>query len=181
MRRACFFDRDGVINVDYGYVGHVADFTLISGVARALARIRQAGYLLILTTNQSGIARGRYSVGDFLTLSGHMQRLLAQDNAQFDGIYYCPHHPQGQVSAFVKDCSGRKPGPGMLMQAAQDFNLDLSSCLMIGDHAGDVLAAQAAGLSRLYLVGAHLHSEAALCPQARCYRDVAALVQEEFK
>ncbi len=181
MRRACFFDRDGVINVDYGYVGHVADFTFIAGIIPALQRLRQLGYLLILTTNQSGIARGRYSCEDFLSVCGHMQRCLRAEQAHFDAIYYCPHLSTGQVSTYCKDCPGRKPSPGMLLQAAADFDLSLPDCCMIGDHAGDVLAAKAAGVSRLYLVGADCLREAAQCPQARCYPDAASVVKEEFK
>ncbi len=180
MRRAFFLDRDGVINVDYGYVGHWSEFVFVPGVIPALSRLRQAGFLLILTTNQSGIGRGRYTESVFLYLTARMQRSLTAQGAQFDAIYYCPHHPQAQLAAYRRPCHGRKPQPGMLEQAAGDFNLDLTQCVMAGDHASDLQAAAAAGVERLYLVGENLKTEAVLVPGARCYQDLAALVAKEF-
>lgn len=176
MPKACFLDRDGVINVDYGYVGALRDFKFIEGVPQALSRIKRAGYLLVLVTNQSGIARGRFSCEDFLKLCAHMQQALRPLKADFDGIYYCPHHPQGQVEDFRKDCQGRKPGPGMLLQAAADLNIDLTESVMAGDHAGDLIAAKAAGVSRLFLVGEHLAAESPKVPEAACYADLKDLV-----
>lgn len=172
MPKACFLDRDGVINVDYGYVGAFKDFKFIDGVPEALARIKKAGYLLVLTTNQSGIARGMFGCNDFLKLCAHMQQALRPLKADFDGIYYCPHHPQGQVEAFRKDCSGRKPGPDMFLQAASDLKIDLSESVMVGDHAGDLIAAWSAGVPRLILVGEHLSSESPKVPEAQCYADL---------
>lgn len=158
VNKAVFCDRDGVINVDYGYVGKVEDFMLLRGVKEGLAAFRKSGYRLILTTNQSGIARGMYTETDFMELTAHMQELLGP-GAHFDAVYFCPHHPEATVPKYREDCDCRKPKPGMFLNAERDFNLDMSACLCIGDHASDLLAAKNAGVGRLILVGDHLKEE----------------------
>ncbi len=131
-RKALFLDRDGVINVDKGYVHRPADFELMPGILELLEYAKMQDFLLLLVTNQSGIARGYYSEQDFLTLSAYMQTLL-QTNLGFglDQIYYCPHAPEAR-------CACRKPQLGMLKQALGDFRLDLSQSVMIGDKYSDM-------------------------------------------
>ncbi len=168
MRKAVFFDRDGVINVDHGYVGKISDFEFLDGVFTTLSAFRRLGYLLILTTNQSGIARGFYTEEDFLKLSDYMQSELQKHDAAFDGIYYCPHHPNAQVLQYKKECYCRKPKPGMFLEAIAKFDIDVNQSAMVGDHAGDLIAAKTAGISRLFLVGNHIQTEKIKVPECIC-------------
>ncbi len=181
MRRAAFLDRDGVVNIDYGYVGRTADFHFVPGAPQALARLKKLGFFTVLVTNQSGIARGYYTVQDFLTLTAYMQRRLTAENAAFDAVYFCPHHEDGTAAEFRKACPGRKPAPGMILAAAAEYDLDLEHSILIGDHAGDLKAGAAAGVGLLYLVGAHIETEGAkLPPGAKIYKDLAHLAAQEF-
>ncbi|MCR5084656.1 MAG: HAD family hydrolase [Succinivibrionaceae bacterium] len=163
-RRAVFLDRDGVLNVDRGYVGEIGRFELYPEAAPALAALRRAGFLLILCTNQSGIARGRFGLGDFWRLSAHMQRLLARDHAELDAIYLCPHHPEAEVPEFKQDCPCRKPRPGMFLKALGDFGLDPRDCLAIGDRIRDLEAAKNAGICQGLLVRPSVPAELGAFP-----------------
>lgn len=176
MKKAVFFDRDGVINKDYGYVGTLERFKFLPSVKEALASIKQMGYLTILVTNQSGIARGIYTVDDFDTVTEFMQGELSASHAEFDGIYFCPHHPQASVAAFRCECTCRKPQPEMLLWAQKEFDLDLEHSIMVGDHATDIEAGQNAGLKNLILVGTHLETDGPLVPQAQCFADLPSFV-----
>lgn len=142
---AAFIDRDGVINVDRGYVYQIEDFEILPGVPEALRLLRSAGFLLILVTNQSGIGRGYYSETDLLLLHAHLQNLLAEEGASFDGIYYCPHHPD-------HGCDCRKPLPGLILEAMRDFPLDRGRSFIAGDNPSDLAAGGAAGLGHGYLI-----------------------------
>ena len=114
MNKAVFFDRDGVINEDYGYVGSIEQFEFIDGVFSALNELKKQGFLLILVTNQSGIARGMYTESDFCRVTSYMQQVLRLHGCGFNGVYYCPHHPEAQIPAYRVDCDCRKPKPGMI-------------------------------------------------------------------
>ncbi len=164
-----FFDRDGVINEDYGYVGHKDQFTFIPGVKQALKELRLRGYLLILVTNQSGIARGYYTEDDFWALCDWMQDELESEFALFDGIYFCPYHPNAVLAQYRQESDFRKPAPGMLLQAMNDFDLDPADCVMVGDHASDLEAGRRAGVQRLVLVGTHLQEELPKLPTPFVY------------
>jgi D-glycero-D-manno-heptose 1,7-bisphosphate phosphatase len=139
-RGAVFLDRDGTLNVEVNYLYRVDDLHLISGAAQAIRRLNEAGYLVIVVTNQAGIARGYYAESDLHALHEHMAALLAAEGARIDAFYFCPHHPD-----FTGPCSCRKPAPGMLRAAERDHNLDLRQSWLIGDTAGDVGAGVAAG------------------------------------
>lgn len=178
MHKAIFLDRDGVINKDYGYVGKISDFEFLPKVVTSLAKLKAQGWLLVLVTNQSGIARGMYTEADFWTLTEYMQGELAKEQAEFDKVYFCPHHPDAKVEAYRKECDCRKPKPGMFLQAARDLDLDLASSIMVGDHASDLVAASAAGIKKLVLVGEHLSTELLKCPQAESYTDLASFVEQ---
>jgi D-glycero-D-manno-heptose 1,7-bisphosphate phosphatase len=154
MTKAVFCDRDGVINVDHGYVHQWAQFDIYPGVPQALARLRQAGWTLILVTNQSGIARGYYDEQAFHLLTQQMQAFLQKQNAHFDAVYYCPHLPDAAVPLFAQNCRCRKPRPGMLEQACSQFNINLSQSVCVGDKAIDIQAARSAGVGQAYGVGA---------------------------
>lgn len=180
MRKAIFLDRDGVINVDHGYVGQVEDFQFLPNVIESLAKLKSLGWCLVLITNQSGIARGFYSEQDFHNLTNFMQTELTKAHAQFDAVYFCPHHPEAAVPAYRQDCSCRKPKPGMILQAAQELKLDLANSIMIGDHASDLQAAASAGVPQLVLVGSHVDKESAKIPEAAVFTSLADFVSHNF-
>ena len=141
INRAVFLDRDGTLNIECNYLHKKEDWCWIVGVPDALARLKNAGYLLIVVTNQSGIARGFYDKSDVDALHMWMDEdLNRRSGVHFDGIYICPHHPD-----FGNPCKCRKPEPGMLLTAAKDFNVDLSMSWMIGDKISDIDAGKAAG------------------------------------
>lgn len=150
--KAAFIDRDGVINEERNYVHRIEDFVLLPGVAQGLALLRDAGFLLIVVTNQAGIARGYYDQSEMDRLHEHMHKKLAQDSVSLDAIYFCPHHPQGRVQMLALECDCRKPAPGMVLQAAKDLDLDLAASVLIGDKLSDVQAGRRAGVGRTIIV-----------------------------
>jgi D-glycero-D-manno-heptose 1,7-bisphosphate phosphatase len=152
LRRAAFLDRDGVINVDHGYVGRWEDFEFVPGAVEAMRRLHQAGYLLVVVTNQSGIARGFYSEAQFQALSLRMQEALSRAGAPLAGVFHCPHHPEAVVPALRHECDCRKPAPGLLWQARDALGIDLASSLLVGDKGSDIDAARRAGVARAYRV-----------------------------
>lgn len=149
---AVFIDRDGVINVDHGYVSKVDEFEYIDGVFEATKLFKELGYLLVLVTNQSGIARGYYSEKEFLTLTEWMDWNFVDQGVEFDGVYYCPHHPEGSVEKYAQVCDCRKPAPGMFISAQEELDIDMSRSVMIGDKADDMKAAISAGVKTKILV-----------------------------
>lgn len=153
--RAVFLDRDGVINVEKGYLHRVEELEFIPGAAEAIRLLKEAGYLVVVVTNQSGVARGYYSLGDVAILHRHMERELAARGAVVDAWYVCPHHPD-----HGGPCSCRKPLPGMLLQAAADHRIDLAGSYLVGDKSSDLEAGLAAGC-RAILVGTGYGAESA--------------------
>lgn len=150
--KAVFLDRDGTLNIDYGYVHRITDFQFIDGVGKALKQLQDKGYLLVLVTNQSGIARGYFSEAQFHRLTEWMDWSLDEDyGVVLDGIYYCPHHPEGQ-GEYREECDCRKPKAGMFIQAMSDLNIDPAQSYMVGDKLEDLLAAEAAGVKTKVLV-----------------------------
>ncbi|MEQ1889848.1 MAG: HAD family hydrolase [Alphaproteobacteria bacterium] len=145
MRRALFLDRDGVINADTGYISRIDEIRFIEGIFDLCRTACGLGYLLIIATNQSGIGRGYFTEQDFQKLTGWMRERFAAERAPLAAVYHCPYHPEG-IGQYRRQSDWRKPAPGMLLQAAADFSLDLSASLLIGDSEHDILAARAAGL-----------------------------------
>lgn len=143
-QKAIFLDRDGTINKYVGFLRNIDDFELIEGVSEAIRKINQSGYLAIVVTNQPVIARGEVTWEELNEIHRKMETLLGKDGAYIDGIYICPHHPdkgfEGERPEYKFDCDCRKPKPGLLLQAAKDFNIDLSQSIMIGDSERDVEA-----------------------------------------
>ncbi|HIF9295132.1 TPA: D-glycero-beta-D-manno-heptose 1,7-bisphosphate 7-phosphatase [Photobacterium damselae] len=148
---AVFIDRDGVINVDHGYVHTTDDFEYVEGVFAACKKLKEMGYLLVLVTNQSGIARGMFTEDEFLSLTEWMDWNFVDNGVEFDGIYYCPHHPEGQGD-YRQECDCRKPKPGMLISARDYLKIDMTRSVMIGDKADDMTAAKAAEVGTKILV-----------------------------
>jgi D-glycero-D-manno-heptose 1,7-bisphosphate phosphatase len=151
-RRAVFLDRDGVVVDDPGYLGDPDQLRLLPGVGKAIAGLRAAGWRVVLITNQSGVARGYFSEVQLAEIHARLGDLLARVGAALDAVYYCPHHPEGEVAAYRRRCDCRKPAPGLLQAAARDLQLELTRCWMVGDRAADVAAGHAAGC-RTILVG----------------------------
>lgn len=151
-QKAIFLDRDGTINKYVGFLRNIDDFELIEGVAEAIKLINQRGYLAIVVTNQPVIARGEVTWEELNEIHMKMATLLGKEGAYVDGIYICPHHPdkgfEGERPEYKIDCDCRKPKPGLLLQAAKDFNIELSESYMIGDSHRDVEAGENAGVKK---------------------------------
>lgn len=145
-RPAVFLDRDGVINEEKDYVHNVDEFSFIDGVFDACVKMSEAGYRLIVITNQAGIARGYYTEDDFHRLTKWMLNKFAQHGIEIDDVYYCPHHPVHGVGDYRRDCDCRKPAPGMILRAAKEHSLDLRRSILIGDKVTDIEAGRAAGV-----------------------------------
>ncbi len=152
-RRAAFIDRDGVLNHDHGYVHRAQDFQWLPGATQALALLQEARVARVVVTNQSGIARGLYTLADLEILHAHMRGELAREGVALDGIYACPHHPDGVVAEFRCDCDCRKPEPGLIEQAVREHDLDLAASCLFGDKASDIEAGRRAGVGRCWLIG----------------------------
>jgi len=138
-RLALFLDRDGVINIDQGYVHRVDQFVWIPGVFDTARTANRLGLAVIVATNQAGIARGYYSERQFQELTDWMKAQFAAADAPLAGVYYCPYHPDG-LPPYDKDSPFRKPGTGMLVQAAAEHGLDLAASVLIGDRESDIAA-----------------------------------------
>jgi D-glycero-D-manno-heptose 1,7-bisphosphate phosphatase len=153
MTSAVFLDRDGVINVDHGYVSTWEQFEFLAGVPEALRELQDAGYLLIVVSNQSGIGRGYYSEADLESLNQAIaQHLASKVGVTLSGFYHCPHHPTEAEGEFRRQCDCRKPAPGMIRQAALDHGVDVKTSILVGDKDSDIAAGRAAGVARLFKV-----------------------------
>jgi len=145
VNKAVFLDRDNTIIQDPGYLSDPAAVKLLPGVELAIKSLRQAGYKIVVVTNQSGIARGLLTQEALERIHTEMQRQLAEKSAHLDAIYYCPYHPEGTVEAYAVESDLRKPRPGMLLKAAHELDIDLPSSWMVGDGPRDIEAGQRAG------------------------------------
>ena len=148
-QKAIFLDRDGTINKYVGFLRNIDEFELIPGVVEAVKKINASGYLTIVITNQPVIARGEMTISELHSIHNKMETQLGEKGAFLDAIYYCPHHPhkgyEGEIPELKVDCECRKPKPGMLIRAAEDFNIDLTNSWMIGDGENDIIAGKTAG------------------------------------
>ncbi len=143
QRRAIFIDRDGTINVEKNYLFKFEDWEWIPGAVDAIRMFNEAGFLVVVISNQAGVARGFYGADDIEKLHASVTRILESQNAKVDGYYYCPHHPEFGDN---RECDCRKPAPGMILEAQRDWDIDLAHSYMIGDKASDIEAALAAGV-----------------------------------
>jgi D-glycero-D-manno-heptose 1,7-bisphosphate phosphatase len=148
MNRALFLDRDGVINVNHGYVHKPQDFEFIDGIFDVCRLAIQKGYLLIVVTNQAGIGRGYYSEETFHALTTWMCDQFKSHDITISKVYWCPDHPEHGIGIYKRESPNRKPAPGMILTAAQEFNIDLESSVLVGDSESDIQAGLAAGVGK---------------------------------
>lgn len=169
-RKAAFIDRDGVLNEERAFVHRIEDFAFLPGAVEALRLLKSAGYLLVVITNQSGIARGLYSESDYLALTGHMREQLASAGVTLDAIEYCPHLPDARVARYRVECECRKPKPGMLTRAIRALDIEVGASFLVGDRLSDMEAGRAAGIGRCFLVrtGYPLANDAMVRADAVC-------------
>lgn len=170
-RPAVFLDRDWTLIEDPGYLSDPQAVRLLPGVATALQRLAEAGYVLIVITNQAGIAKGYLTEKTLEGIHQELRRLLAAQGAAVDAIYYCPYSPEGTIPAYTRESDCRKPAPGMLLAAAKDLDIDLSCSWMVGDGPRDIGAGKAAGCRTIRIqlppsLAGHLHPE----EEQRCGR-----------
>jgi D-glycero-D-manno-heptose 1,7-bisphosphate phosphatase len=151
-QRALFLDRDGVVNVEVGYLHRVEEVRFVNGIFSLCRTAIRLGYRLIVVTNQAGIARGYYTEADFHKLMKFIQEQLRAEQIELDAVYHCPYHPVHGVGSYKREHEDRKPGTGMLRRGAREFDLSLSDSIMIGDRCSDIAAANAAGLRQAFLI-----------------------------
>ena len=155
LRPAIFLDRDGVIIEDVNYLASPTQVRLIAGSADAIAELNRAGWPVVVVTNQSGVARGMFTLEGVHAVHRHLSDQLAGYGAKIEAYYFCPHYPTAEVPAYRTECSCRKPKPGMLRQAAAELGLDLARSWMIGDRESDLAAGAAAGASTILVRTGH--------------------------
>ncbi len=146
LKKALFLDRDGVINLDHGYVYKTEDFEFIDGIFDLCKAARKKGYLIFVVTNQSGIGRGLYTEQDFHALTKWMEKRFAEEGTKIDKVYYCPYHEEHGIGKYKKYSNDRKPNPGMILKAEKEFGIDLSQSIILGDNEKDIEAGIAAGI-----------------------------------
>lgn len=151
-QKAVFIDKDGTLIPDIPYNVDAGQITLSEGAIEGLKQLQQAGFLLVIISNQSGVARGYFPEDALTAVQQKIETLLAENEVHLDGFYFCPHHPQGTVAAYVMECACRKPQPGLLLKAAHDLHIDLIQSWMIGDTPADVEAGKRAGCRTVLLL-----------------------------
>ena len=177
-RPALFLDRDGVINEDRGYVYRIEDFRFLPGALEGSRKFHQAGYLIVVVTNQAGIARGYYTENDFHALTRWMCAQFDEFGAPISAVYYCPHHPDGAVRIYSSLCECRKPAPGLLIRARNELSINMRRSVLVGDKVSDALAAQAANVGRSYVLGDTAHLGPSLpptCQRASNFSNLATI------
>jgi len=155
MKKCIFLDRDGNINVEKDYLHRVEDFEFEEGALEAIKVFSDSDYLIVVVTNQSGVARGYYSEEDVKTLHDYLDRRVEEVGGRVDGYYYCPHHPEKGIGEYKKNCNCRKPEPGMFLQAKEDLDIDFENSIMIGDKMTDVDAGRRLGMRGILVRTGH--------------------------
>lgn len=152
MNKAVFLDRDGTINEEMGYINHVSRFKIFKFVPEAIKILNNAGYLVIVVTNQSGLARGYFDENLINMLHASLLKKVQKESAKIDAIYFCPHHPTEGIQRYRINCDCRKPKPGMIKQAQKEFDINLNKSIMIGDRYKDVEFGKQLGLKTIMVL-----------------------------
>lgn len=150
-----FIDRDGTISEEVGYINHISRFEIYPWSAQAIRNLNQNGFKTIVVTNQAGVARGYFKEDMVIKVHEKLRAEMIQAGAHFDAIYYCPHHPSVGESPYRQDCNCRKPKPGMLLRAVEEFKVDLSQSFVIGDRYGDIELAHNAGAHSIFVLSGY--------------------------
>lgn len=151
MPKAVFLDRDGTIVEDVGYMNSPKQIQFIPGAIEAIKKLNEAGYKVVVITNQAGVAKGFITEDMLQTIDKTLQKFILSGGAYLDGLYYCPHHPEHGLYPYKQDCQCRKPKPGLFKKAEQDLNVDLARSWMIGDKATDMEAGKRAGTKTIFV------------------------------
>jgi D-glycero-D-manno-heptose 1,7-bisphosphate phosphatase len=159
LKPALFIDRDGTISEEIGYVNHASRYRVYPYSAAAIRRLNEAGWLAILVTNQAGVARGYFTEDLIRQVHTVLTDELERGGARLDAIYYCPHHPSAGEPPYRADCDCRKPRPGLITRAAQEFDIDLSRSWMVGDRHSDIQLAHNAGLRGAFVLSGYGRGE----------------------
>jgi D-glycero-D-manno-heptose 1,7-bisphosphate phosphatase len=180
---AVFLDRDGTLNVEKNYLYRPEDFEFIAGTPAAIRRLNLAGFKVFVVTNQSGVARGYFSLEDVERLHRHISDRLAESGTRIDGFYVCPHHPSEGQGSYVGECDCRKGAPGLLLKAAEEHRIDLGRSFMVGDKEADIEAGERAGCTPLLvLTGYGAATAEKVAPErARRFADLSAAVDWIFE
>jgi len=177
MRKTVFLDRDGTINVEKDYLYQIKDFEFIDGVVDAIRGLNEVGYFVVVVSNQSGVARGYYTEEDVELLHRHIAGLLEKNGARVDAWLFCPHHPEGR-GRYSLQCDCRKPLPGMLIEAARRYDIDLGASIMIGDKLADIDAGISAGCRTILVrTGYGAEHERLVSSSTDVYDDLPAAVK----
>jgi D-glycero-D-manno-heptose 1,7-bisphosphate phosphatase len=184
-RRAVFLDRDGTINVEKDYLYKIEDFEFIPGAQEAIKKLKEAGFVVIVVSNQSGVARGYFDEDAVNQLHRHIQGELMDHSTSIDDFYFCPHHPDKGLGAYRLDCNCRKGKPGMLLQAALEHDLDLQHSFMVGDKLADIVAGERAGCKSILVLTGYgattaLKPEAAAVEKCLDLGCAAALISDDL-
>ncbi len=161
---AVFLDRDGTVCEEVGYLSSIAQIRLIPRSGEAIRKLNEQGFKIIIVTNQAGVARGFFPESALPALHAEMERLLRDEGAHIDGLFFCPHHPTEGIPPYRIACDCRKPAPGLLFRAAKQFGLDLASSYMVGDHLSDVECGQRVGAHSILLLTGHGREQAEKIP-----------------
>ena len=161
MKKALFLDRDGVVNEDREYIYKQEDFQFREGIFDLCRYYQERGYLLFIITNQSGIARGYYSEKEFAILTEWMEQRFLENSITITEVSYCPHHPSKGLAEYRVDCTCRKPKPGMILDLAKRYDIDLPNSLLVGDKLSDIQAGELANIERNYLLTSAYQKEKA--------------------
>jgi D,D-heptose 1,7-bisphosphate phosphatase len=155
VNKCVFLDRDGNINVEKDYLHKVEEFEFIDGAKEAIKIFNDLGYLVVVVTNQSGVARGYYDEGSVRVLHAYLREEVEKIGGHIDGFYYCPHHPGKGLGGYKMDCNCRKPEPGMFLDAQKDLNIDFSDSIMVGDKISDIKAGKNLGMRSILVKTGH--------------------------
>ena len=179
-RKALFLDRDGVINEDLGYVFRASDFCFIDGIFELCRAATQTGFDIIVITNQAGIARGYYSEAEFLELTNWMVAHFSAQGISIRKVFYCPYHPTAGIGPYLRDAECRKPKPGMILAAREEFGFDLKSSILIGDEFTDIEAGRRAGVGlNLLLSREHVDGVASVSSLRAAIPTLAAVASRQ--